>query len=158
MSATHEQLVLRAVAWLRSPTGGRCQTVFAEMSTQGTHEIPDAIGWQRAFTVHSRLVEVKVSRADWRRDKEKLGRVCAEYGMGRERYYLTPAGLLDPSELVDGWGLLEPRGRRIVLVQAPTVRDVYDHASERSMLISAIRRQELGVPFDRRRARWARAQ
>lgn len=152
---THEELVLRAVAWLRSPRGAGCQTVFAEMVTAGTHEVPDAIGWQKRYSVWSFLVEVKVSRADYQRDAKKRARCYEEFGMGRQRYYLTPAGLLAPEELPAGWGLLEAHGRRVQLVRPAEPREVYDHAGERSMLLSAIRRQELGVAFDRRRARWA---
>ena len=97
---THPQLVALAVRWLRSY---RCGVVLSEQSC-ASGEVPDAIGWKRAC--RSVVVECKITRADFLADRGKPFRFRPELGLGCERYYLTPTGLLDPGELPQGWGLL----------------------------------------------------
>src|SRR5215468_10614440 len=104
---THEKLVARAVGWLRRYG---CGVVLSEQSS-ASGETPDAIGWKRGC--HSVVVECKISRADFLADQEKPFRQKTERGMGCERYYLAPVGLIQPSELPNRWGLLELRGRKI---------------------------------------------
>ena len=104
---THAQLVEKAVAWLRSY---RCGVILSEQACV-SGEMPDAIGWKRAS--HSVLVECKTSRADFLADRDKPFRQKQEIGLGCERFYLAPSGLLDPSELPPGWGLLELRKRKV---------------------------------------------
>src|ERR1041385_3731182 len=89
---THSQLVASAVAWLRKY---RCGIVLSEQACV-SGEMPDAIGWKRAC--HSVLVECKVSRVDFVADQQKPFRQRPELGLGCERFYLTPAGLLHPEE------------------------------------------------------------
>ena len=153
---THEELVQRAVAWLRSRTGGACSRVYAEMvSPFAMGEVPDAIGWQnRGATTFSRVIECKTSRSDFRRDGKKLWRRCGALGMGRQRYYLTPPGLLTEGDLTDGTGLLEVRKNRTVLVVPAQLRERHDAQAEAGLLLSAIRRAELGEQFNERTARW----
>ena len=73
-------LVRRAVAWLRSnrttrnQPHGRQVVVFAELVTEATKEIPDAIGWDARGV--STLVECKTSRADYHRDRLKTSRLA----------------------------------------------------------------------------------
>lgn len=146
MSASHAVLVSQAVRWLRSAHG--CGRVFAEFVSTNTSEIPDVIGWKFGRSI---LVEVKVSRPDFKRDAQK-GRT-EHRGMGSRRWYLVPAGLVSPDEVPDGWGLAEsctaPTGRRTVRrVVEPVVRTDYDRQSEIGMLLSGLRRHELGVPWD----------
>lgn len=70
-------------------------------------------------------VEVKVSRADWRKElakyaakgKGETGRAFCDFWC-----VAAPAGLIDPGELVDGWGLLEVDGRGCVTKVRPTRR------------------------------------
>src|SRR5919197_1773184 len=97
---THPQLVDLAVRWLRRY---RCGVVLSEQSC-ATGEMPDAIGWKRAC--HSVVVEFKISREDFSADRDKPFRKKPEVGLGCERFYMTPAGLLRPGELPHGWGLL----------------------------------------------------
>ena len=77
--------------------------------------MPDAIGWKKEC--HSVLVESKVSRADFLADREKSFRQKPELGIGCERYYLAPRGLIRIEELPAGWGLLEAWGREIERVK-----------------------------------------
>src|SRR6266849_4221504 len=109
---THQKLVCKAVAWLRRYG---CGVVLAEQSC-ASGETPDAIGWKRGC--HSVTVECKSSRADFLADRDKPFRRKPEKAMGCERFYLTPAGLLQPQELPPGWGLLEFRGRSVEVVYA----------------------------------------
>jgi hypothetical protein len=138
---THEKLVLRAVSWLRSHG---CGVVLSEQSC-ASGETPDAIGWKRGC--HSVVVECKVSRADFLADREKAFRQKPETAMGCERFYLTPAGLLKPDELPPGWGLLELRGREIVVVSASAgkMRSAKGFRYEMNLLLASLRRVELRI-------------
>ena len=60
-------------------------------------EMPDAIGWKRAC--HSVLVECKVTRSDFLADRAKPFRLKPDQGVGCERFYLIPAGLVRREEL-----------------------------------------------------------
>jgi hypothetical protein len=132
---THEELRKLAVRWLT--TSKKCTVVLSEIVSHAT-QIPDAIGWQ---TERSTLVECKVSRSDFFRDKEKCHqRVNATPGM--KRFYLTPPGLLHIEDLPDGWGLLEARENYVKMIRdsecfAMTNRAMSD---EIAMLVSALRR------------------
>src|ERR1700735_2761618 len=84
----HAKLVSMAVRWLRRY---RCGVVLSEQACV-SGEMPDAIGWEKAC--HSGLVESKVSRADFLADRAKPFRQKAENGVGCERYYLAPRGLI----------------------------------------------------------------
>jgi hypothetical protein len=107
---THSELVERAARWLRKSR--RCGVV---LTNAGSIERPDAIGWHNGDPPVSILVECKVSRADFRHDKLKPFRDPAwnDTAIGRFRYYLTPKGLVKPTELPARWGLLEVVGRGI---------------------------------------------
>src|ERR1700747_3574300 len=109
---THAQLGERAVRWLR---GYRCGVVLSEQACV-SGEMPDAIGWKRAC--HSVLVECKVSRADFLADRNKPFRLNSQMGVGSERVYLVPKGLVRVEELPPGWGLLEYRSREIWMIRA----------------------------------------
>jgi hypothetical protein len=138
---THDKLVSRAVAWLRSYG---CGVVLSEQCCS-SGETPDAIGWKRAC--HSVVVECKISRADFFIDKAKPFRRKPEAGMGCERFYLTPAGLLRPEELPPGWGLLELRGRYVEMVglSAKKLRGATGFRYEMNLLLASLRRVEVRV-------------
>lgn len=84
--------------------------VYVEPPLQDGTWIPDVL----AITPPAAEVwrfEVKVSRADFLRDQAK-----ANHGhpVGLRRFYVAPAGLVEPAELPPGWGLVEwspPAGR-----------------------------------------------
>ena len=107
---THAQLVEKAVHWLRRY---RCGVVLSEQACV-SGEMPDAIGWKRAC--HSVLVECKVTRSDFLADRAKAFRLKPDHGVGCERFYLAPAGLVRREELPAGWGLLEHRHNKIETV------------------------------------------
>lgn len=108
---THHELVGHAVRWLRR---NNCRVILHDpFRAAYVQEQPDAIGWRDGLSI---LVEVKVSRADFLRDRHKPFRADPAKGMGDWRFYLAPAGLIRPEELPTGWGLLECDGKRVHLV------------------------------------------
>jgi len=138
---THAALVQKAIAWLRSY---RCGVVLSEQSC-ASGEMPDAIGWKRAC--HSVLVECKISRADFLADREKPFRRKPQSGMGCERFYLTPPGLLGLEEVPAGWGLLEYRNRKVDMLR-PAAKDLRTNAGfryEMNLLLASLRRVEVRI-------------
>ncbi len=108
-------------------------------------EMPDAIGWKRAS--HSVLVECKISRADFLADRDKPFRQKPESGVGCERFYLTPPGIMREEELPRGWGLLECRNRLVEIVRpsARNHRTSVGFAYEMNLLLASLRRVELRI-------------
>lgn len=115
---THDELCEHAARWLRSTK--KCRLVLREVVSYA-REIPDAIGWRWGSSI---LVECKVSRSDFARDKKKVGHALPDWGMGEKRYYMTPPGLLSPDELPYGWGLLEVRDRSVRVVKEAESRTI----------------------------------
>jgi hypothetical protein len=130
-----------AVRWLRSYRSG---VVLSEQACV-SGVMPDAIGWKKAC--HSVLVESKVSRADFLADRAKPFRQKAENGVGCERYYLAPRGLIRIDELPGGWGLLEVSGREIerVKASAKNLRSEAGFQSEMNLLLASLRRVEIRI-------------
>jgi hypothetical protein len=130
-----------AVRWLRRY---RCGVVLSEQACV-SGEMPDAIGWKKAC--HSVLVESKVSRADFLADRAKPFRQKAENGVGCERYYLAPRGLIRVQELPSGWGLLEVCDREIerVKASAKNLRSEAGFQSEMNLLLASLRRVEIRI-------------
>jgi hypothetical protein len=138
---THGQLVARAVEWLRAY---RCGVVLSEQACS-SGEMPDAIGWKGAC--HSVVVECKISRADFLADREKPFRQKPSLGMGCERFYFAPSGLLRGEELPPGWGLLEYGNRKIVMIR-PAVknqRSARGFRYEMNLLLASLRRVEVRI-------------
>lgn len=129
---THAFLIEKAAAWLRA----KGNTVVITDMTHGGGETPDAIGW-RGWG--STLIECKASRADFLADRHKYFRRMPEMGMGGQRYYCAPIGLIKPTELPKAWGLLEWNGKKLVTTvkSGGSARSAKD---EISILVSAIRR------------------
>ena len=138
---THVQLVERAVRWLR---GYRCGVVLSEQACV-SGEMPDAIGWKQAC--HSVVVECKVTRADFVRDRAKPFRQKPEKGVGSERYYLTPPGLVKIEELPAGWGLLELQRGKIQRTHpsAKNLRTTTGFRYEMNLLLASLRRVEVRI-------------
>ncbi len=142
---SHQELVDRAFLYLH--TIG-CSVRFKER-VASTSENPDAMGFGgRRFSV---LIECKASRADFLTDRKKWFRKKLEDGMGYNRYYMAPVGMLTPSEIPEGWGLLEvyektPRmNRRVrITVEAEAFLKRNQHA-EITYLVSAIRRINISM-------------
>jgi hypothetical protein len=141
MSLTHAKLVAMAVHWLRRY---RCGVVLSEQACI-SGEMPDAIGWKKAC--HSVLVESKVSRADFLADCMKPCRQRPENGVGCERYYLAPRGLIRCEELPAGWGLLEVSGGEVERIKpsAKNLRSAVGFQNEMNLLLASLRRVEIRI-------------
>ena len=136
-SVSHRTLVKRAGRWLRKTQ--RCNAVLLEPGYGSTGEIPDAIGWQG--NGRSVLVECKVSRSDFLSDKAKPFR--ASGGMGAERWYMVPAGMVERDEVPEGWGLLlfHHRSERVVKAVHPPTDNMLGERGlrkERTLLIGCL--------------------
>lgn len=131
-TVTHAELVQIAAMWLKRKG---CNVVLTERDAGG--ECPDAIGWQ-VVGFHSIVVECKVSRSDFAADAAKPWRQPGQ-GMGAERWYLVPAGLVDGAILPLRWGLLCWTGRRVerrVMSSPSASRDI---VAEAHLLLSELR-------------------
>jgi len=103
----HATLVQLGVRWLSR----QCSVVLYEAAAV-KKEIPDVIGWAGP---RSTLIECKVSRADFLRDAAKVTRTSPKAGMAHRRYYLCPAGVVQPGDLPPKWGLLWAEKGRITV-------------------------------------------
>jgi hypothetical protein len=94
---THKQCVEIAYKWLLK--NGGVGLAFKELVSID-REIPDVIGFDSWQSI---LIECKVTRADFLKDKKKKHR---EKGMGNWRFYCCPKGLIKVQELPAKWGLI----------------------------------------------------
>ena len=102
---SHALCVKMASEYMRK----RADVVLPEFFCHNS-ELPDVI----AFTSRdSTVIECKVSRSDFLRDKNKPFRINSNQGMGDSRYYCAPKDLIKPEELPQWWGLIEilPSGK-----------------------------------------------
>jgi hypothetical protein len=106
---THTECVAAATLYLNK----RCKVVLPEFYSHND-ELPDVIGFNHGFIrnykydggVYSTLIECKISRGDFLKDKKKNFRMFPEKGMGDLRYYCCPKDLIRKEEVPEGWGLL----------------------------------------------------
>lgn len=95
---THAECVAAATEYMQK----RSDVVLPEFYSWNA-ELPDVIAFNRDS---STVIECKVSRSDFLRDKAKPFRMNPNSGMGDSRYYCCPKGLIKPEELPVYWGLL----------------------------------------------------
>jgi hypothetical protein len=139
----HALLVKHAIEWLRFKY--RCGVILSEQYCV-TGEVPDVIAW-KGFC-KSVLVECKVSRTDFLADSDKPFRRHPEEGMGSQRFYLAPAGVIRREELPKHWGLLEVQGREARMAVKPGRVDLRSPAAlmkEMNLLLASLRRVELRI-------------
>jgi len=140
---THQQLVRLAERWLRRKY--RCGIVLSEQSC-ASGETPDVIGWKNSC--RSIVIECKVSRADFFADRSKPWRIEPETGMGCERFYLVPQGLIGKDELPKHWGLLECKAGEITISVKPcrqSQRTEVGFMWEMNLLLVSLRRVEVRI-------------
>lgn len=151
-SLTHLDLVNRAAKWLISKH--KCKWVLREYKMMMIDEEPDVIGWDSWG--HSVLIEVKVSRADFLRDKKKAhrnpywGGTSGEAGgLGQKRYFCCPLGLIGADELPEGWGLIYVDGKHLRAVKEAVAREktAYNRGDEMMLLLNAARRATNNEPI-----------
>ena len=139
-ACTHKEGVKRVAAWL----GGtrKMAIVMAERVCAASTETPDAIAWSSRG--ESILVEVKVSRSDFHADKNKIFRRDEEQGVGTQRYFAAPAGMLTAEDMPPGWGLLAIHPYQVREIVKPEFKTA-NRLAEVQMLVSAMRRLELAA-------------
>lgn len=148
---THDELVARAVRWLRRPASskradgtvwykGGCGVVVPELVSYAG-ETPDAIGWVNGG--YSYLIECKTSLSDFYADRKKPRHRTGKPGIGAECFYLCPAGLITPEKLPPGWGLLYCHPKKITIEVVPTSNPNRDLTGEISLMYSLLRRVEV---------------
>lgn len=130
-TTSHDELADIGAKWLR---GRGYKHAFSNMTSMYQDEQPDVLGVKNAGDTY--LIEVKVSRADFRADAKKWHRQKGR-GLGTIRAYLTPPGLLKPCEVPYGWLLLEVHGKKKPIIRIikgrKRVKSVYHwHDGERN--------------------------
>lgn len=110
-SEEHKRLTQQGAKWFRQNGFG---VVATELTCSRSREQPDVIAFRSSC---SAIIEVKVSRSDFLADRKKPERYTG--GLGTYRFYLCPEGLIAPSELPVGWGLLYAKGRSVEAVVKP---------------------------------------
>lgn len=144
---THKELVEIAYKWVLK--NASCGIAFKEIYTvNNTGEIPDVIGfgsWE-----HSVLIECKVSRSDFLKDRNKKFRCNPELGMGKNRLYCCPEGLIKKEELPPSWGLIyvDDKGKAKCVYKPKTGKysrfcadfDEWNLSAEHSFMYSILRR------------------
>ncbi|MGR6521634.1 hypothetical protein ACU5JM_08365 [Rhodococcus erythropolis] len=95
---THAECVAAAAEYMRK----RSDVVLPEFYSHNA-ELPDVIAFNARNSI---VIECKVSRSDFLVDRKKLFRINQNAGMGDDRYYCCPKGMIKPEELPQGWGLL----------------------------------------------------
>ncbi len=138
----HKNLCERGAKWLKRHTNNinipNCPTVAVDMVTV-ENEIPDIIGWSSRASV---MIEVKVGRGDFLKDKKKPFRKFADTGVGEYRYYLCPTGLIKGVELPEKWGLLYLNENNKIEIIKVAEMQTANLRAERNMLLSIIRRSK----------------
>lgn len=146
---THDDLVQIAYRWVL--TARSCGVAFREFNSAACNgEYPDVIGF--GAWGHSVVVECKISRSDFARDKLKSFRKSPEQGMGSQRFFCCPTGLVHPDELPEGWGLVyvsetrkariahDPYGGNVRWRKTPMEKNI---KAEHGLMYSALRRLHL---------------
>lgn len=149
---THKELVNIAYRWVLA--NASCGFAFREFNAvTDTGEQPDVIGF--GSWGHSVLIEVKVSRNDFLADKKKKFRLNPETGMGSQRYYCCPTGLIKPDELPEGWGLIYVNEKgRATKVKSLNQGNIYakklpcNTQAEMALMYSALRRLHIRGRID----------
>lgn len=143
---THNELVRLACRWAKARG---YLVVLAESGHLHGDLIPDVLAWARDYLgQRSILIEVKISRADFRRDKDKPLHTHPEKYPGQERLYCAPQGVLKLDDIPPSWGLLEPttNGKGLTVrrrgVQAPACER---REAEIPYLLAFVRRYQCGV-------------
>lgn len=132
----HKELVEVGYKWLLK--NGGCGVAFKELKSIN-QEIPDVIGFSSHY---SYVIECKVSRTDFLKDKKKPHRAI---GMGDFRYFLCPAGLIKHDELPDKWGLIYcyPNGKILTVKRVAGIKAHQfdkDRFAEQRLMYTALRR------------------
>lgn len=147
---THNELNDIAKRWLLRPESGKgpgCKVAFVEVGAVGDTERADAWGYRWGWDACSVLVESKVSRSDFLRDKHKPHRQAG--GMGDYRYFICPEGVIGINDLPDRWGLLWVNKRGHVKVMAGHLCPRFAHGCGAGRELALLWRHEADMDVER---------
>jgi hypothetical protein len=100
---THRELCIIGANWLKNHKRWTFRKPYILIELCPIYgESPDVFGLD---SYHNLLIEVKITKADFRNDLKKKYRQEGK-GIGATRYYLCPSGVITIQELPDKWGLL----------------------------------------------------
>lgn len=91
----------------------------------------------------SYLLEAKVSLSDFYADLKKPFRVNQDDGVGHERYYICPYGLIPPDKLPPNWGLLYVRDDGVVELVKVSMTFKSNVDSERALFHCILRKEKI---------------
>lgn len=109
---SHDELAEVGAKWLKN---NGFKYTFSNMRSMTHGEQPDALGINASGETF--LIEVKVTRSDFLKDKHKPWRQGDKTGYGMRRAYLAPKGLIKHDEIPYGWELLEVYGKTSPRIQ-----------------------------------------
>ncbi len=112
-SPEHDKLTALGAKWFKRQG---FPIVATEIIASGSREQADVVGFRSSC---SAIIEVKVSRSDFLADRNKPERQIEGTGLGVYRFYLCPAGLIQPDDLPPKWGLLHVESGKVVEVIKP---------------------------------------
>jgi Holliday junction resolvase len=150
---THNDLIKIGREWLIKPYcnlsdeygHSGCSVVLTELCAHTKYgEQPDILGF---CTGKSILIECKTSLSDFFADQKKVVRKFENFGIGSQRWYLAPEGIIPVEKVPEKWGLLEVTPNRKIKVSKRPVLQERDFQSEINMLISTMRRLNI-LPDD----------
>jgi hypothetical protein len=143
---THDALVKIAKKWLIKARS--CTVVLTETQAQ-SGEVADAIGWRGQLSI---LVECKTSKADFRRDLKKWFRNSGP-GIGQQRFFMAPKGVIPVDEVPADWGLLEVSGNTVKTVKKLDLLYLDERiaSAEVPLLVAALRRTQVRGSTRRKR-------
>lgn len=140
---THKELVDLGRDWLIRPFAAcapyghsGCGVVLTEITTAALEQ-PDVLGFSGRLSI---LIECKTSRSDFNADKNKSFRQDPEVGVGAQRWYLAPKGIIPIDALPPKWGLLEVLPGRSILMTRRAEAQKRDTYAEIVILTSVLRR------------------
>jgi len=143
---THNDLIDVGRKWLLKPYCNAnyiyghagCSVVLTELCANTRYgEMPDVLGFCNKNSI---LIECKTSISDFYADQKKPFRHPAlSLGIGSQRWYLAPVGIIPIEKVPEKWGLLEVQFDKIKVTKKCVIQE-RDFHSEFNMLISTIRR------------------
>lgn len=150
ISMTHDALVKIGKKWLIKARN--CSVVLTETQAQ-SGETPDIIGWRGQLSI---LIECKTSRADFRRDLKKWYRNSGP-GIGQQRYFMAPRGVIPVDEVPADWGLLEVEKNIVKTIKKLDLLYLDERiaSAEVPMLVAALRRTQIRASGRRKRLKKA---
>lgn len=140
-SMTHKEVIEITQKFLDRKKGKRWSVflTFSEIVTI-EHEIPDIIGFASGS---STIIEVKISRSDFLKDKKKSFRYIPQLGMGNYRFYACPDGLIKESEIPENWGLIYINKKKKCEIIKEPERQISNTFAEHRFMYSILRRLKL---------------